>query len=59
MSFAHDRINAFGGSVRRVMSSYALPLGTTLLLTDGSLALPTLLTIGSLLLPERPINGVM
>jgi hypothetical protein len=57
MSFAHDRINAFGGSARRVMSSYALPLDTTLLLTDGSLALPTLLTIGSLLLPERPING--
>jgi hypothetical protein len=34
-------------------------MGTTLLLTDGSLALPTLLSIGSLLLPERPINGVM
>jgi hypothetical protein len=48
MSFAHDSISAFGGSTRRVMSSSALPLGTTLLLT-----------IGSLLLPERPINGVM
>jgi hypothetical protein len=59
MSFAHDSINPIGGSARRVMSSYALPLGTTLLLTDGSLALPTLLTIGSLLLPKRPINGVM
>jgi hypothetical protein len=59
MSFAHDSIDAFGGSCRPMMSSYALPLGTTLLLTAGSLALPTLLTIGSLLLPERPINGVM
>jgi len=59
MFFAHDSINAFGGPARRTMSSYALPLGTTLLLTDGSLALPTLLTIGSLLLPERPIDGVM
>jgi hypothetical protein len=59
MFFAHDSISAFGGSTRRMMSSYALPLGTTLLLTDGSLALPTLLTIGSLLLPEKPINRVM
>jgi hypothetical protein len=57
MFFAHDSINAFGGSARRMMPSYALPPSTTLLLTDGSLALPTLLTIGSLLLPERPING--
>ena len=59
MFFAHDSINVFGGSARRMMPSYALPLGSTLLLTDGSLALPTLLTIGSLLLPERPIDGVM
>jgi hypothetical protein len=59
MFFAHDSINAFGGPARPMVSSYALPLGTTLLLTDGSLALPTLLTIGSLLLPERPIDGVM
>jgi len=59
MFFVHDRINAFGASASRMMSSYALPLGTTLLLSDGSLALPTLLTIGSLLLPGRPINGVM
>lgn len=59
MFFAHDSVNGFGGSARRMMSSYALPLGTTLLLTDGSLALPALLTIGGLLLPEKPINGVM
>jgi hypothetical protein len=59
MFFAHDSINAFGGPARRMMSSSVLPMGTTLLLTDGSLALPTLLSIGSLLLPERPINGVM
>ena len=54
LSFANGNISGFGGSTRRMMSSYAPPLGTTLLLTDGSPALPTLLTIGSLLLPERP-----
>ena len=59
MFFASDCINPSGGAARRMMSSYALPLSTTLLLSDGSLALPTLLTIGSLLLPERQINGVM
>jgi hypothetical protein len=47
MSFTHDSISAFGGSTRRMMSSYARPSSTLLL------------TIGSLLLPERPINGVM
>lgn len=56
MFSAHDSINAFGGSTRRMSSSYAVPR-TTLLLGDGSLALPTLLTIGSLLLPKRPIDG--
>jgi hypothetical protein len=60
MSFAHDFLSVFGGSTRRLMASSAsLPLSTTLLLTDGSLALPTLLPIGSLPLPTRPQNGVM
>ena len=59
MFLAHDSISAFGGSTRRMMSSSALPLGTSLLLSDGSLALLTLLMIGSLLLPEKPINRVM
>jgi hypothetical protein len=60
MSFAHDSMSVSGGFTRHLMSSSAaLPLSTTLLLTDGSLALPTLLPIGSLPLPTRPQNGVM
>jgi hypothetical protein len=49
MSFAHGFLSVSGGSTRRLMASFAsLPLGTTLLLT-----------IGSLPLPKRPQIGVM
>jgi hypothetical protein len=56
MCSGHDNMTLIGG-IRRLMSSSAPLALPTLLLTDGSLALPTLLSIGSLLLPKRPITG--
>ncbi len=42
MSFAHDSLSVSGESTHRLMaSSVSLPLGLTLLLSIGSLPLPT------------------
>jgi len=50
MLFAHDTMSVLSGHTRRLMSSSAPS-------SERALPITLLLTIGSLLLPKRPITG--